>query len=139
MSMTKEKQVTLLMGLKIKSNTQRYERELVTQLRLTLPIPWPVAHHAPLSMPSSRGSSRPRDQTLVSCISCTGKQILYHCTTTWEAQLYSFLRICECYYLSTGGYNKIPQTGWLKHHIYLTVLETRQSKIKVLAGLLIPS
>ena len=32
----------------------------------------------------SRGSSQPRDQTHVSCISCIGRQILYHCTT-WEA------------------------------------------------------
>ena len=29
----------------------------------------------------SRGSSRPRDQSLVSRISCIGRQILYHCTT----------------------------------------------------------
>ena len=34
---------------------------------------------------SSRGSSRPRDRTHVSCISCTGRQILCPCTT-WEAQ-----------------------------------------------------
>ena len=60
--------------------------------------PWTVARQAPLSMgilqvrtlewvaaPSSRGSSRPRNQTCVSCISCTGRQILYHCTT-WETQ-----------------------------------------------------
>ena len=32
----------------------------------------------------SRGSSSPRDQTLSSCVSCTGNWILYHCTT-WEA------------------------------------------------------
>ena len=32
-----------------------------------------------------RGSSRPRDLTQVSCISCTGRQILYHCTT-WGNQ-----------------------------------------------------
>ena len=31
----------------------------------------------------SRGSSRPRDWTFVSCISCLGRQILYH-WTTWE-------------------------------------------------------
>ena len=31
-----------------------------------------------------RGSSRPRDQTGISCVSCNGKQILYHCMT-WEA------------------------------------------------------
>ena len=38
----------------------------------------------------SRGSSQPRDQTLVICISCTGREILYHCTF-WEATLYLFL------------------------------------------------
>ena len=32
----------------------------------------------------SRGSSQPRDRTLVSCVSYTGGWILYHCTT-WEA------------------------------------------------------
>ena len=35
----------------------------------------------------SRGSSQPRDRTrvgiLISCVSCIGKQILYHCTT-WK-------------------------------------------------------
>ena len=33
---------------------------------------------------SSRGSSRPRDQTHVSCVSCTGRRILYT-SATWEA------------------------------------------------------
>ena len=32
----------------------------------------------------SRGSSQPRDLTLIFCISCIGRWILYHCTT-WEA------------------------------------------------------
>ena len=32
----------------------------------------------------SRGTSRPRDWTWASCVSCTGKRILYHCAT-WEA------------------------------------------------------
>ena len=32
----------------------------------------------------SRGSSWPRDQTCISCISCTGRWIFYHCAT-WEA------------------------------------------------------
>ena len=31
-----------------------------------------------VAMPSSRGSSKPRDRTQVSYISCTGKQVLYH-------------------------------------------------------------
>ena len=34
----------------------------------------------------SRGSFRPRDWTRVSCISCIGRQILYH-WATWEATL----------------------------------------------------
>ena len=48
-----------------------------------------VAHQAPLSMgfsrqeyrvamPSSRGSSQPRDQTCASYVSCTGRCNLYH-------------------------------------------------------------
>ena len=52
---------------------------------------WNVAHQAPLSMeilqarilewvsmPFSRGSSRPRDQTHISYVSCIGRGILYH-------------------------------------------------------------
>ena len=34
----------------------------------------------------SRGSFRTRDQTQVSCVSCIGRQILYHCTT-WKARI----------------------------------------------------
>ena len=34
----------------------------------------------------SRGSSWPRNQTHVSCISCAGRQILYHCPS-WEARV----------------------------------------------------
>ena len=31
-----------------------------------------------VSVPSSRGSSRPRDWTCISCISCIGRWVLYH-------------------------------------------------------------
>ena len=31
-----------------------------------------------VAMPSSRGSSRPRDRTHVSCVSSIGRQVLYH-------------------------------------------------------------
>ena len=31
-----------------------------------------------VSMPSSRGSSPPRDRTHISCVSCVGKWVLYH-------------------------------------------------------------
>ena len=57
---------------------------------LTLRDPMDCSHQAPLSMgfsqartqewvamPSSRGSSQPRDQTQVSCVSFTDRQILY--------------------------------------------------------------
>ena len=37
-------------------------------------------------MPSSRGSSQPRDPTHVYCISCIGRRILYPCIT-WEAPI----------------------------------------------------
>ena len=37
-----------------------------------------------LPFPAPGESSQPRDQTCISCISCIGKQILYHCAT-WEA------------------------------------------------------
>ena len=59
--------------------------------------PWTVAGQAPLSMGLSRQEywselpfpppgdlPWPRDRTFVFCISCTGRQILYHCTS-WEA------------------------------------------------------
>ena len=37
-----------------------------------------------VAMPSSRGSSQPRDWTHISCVSCIGRWILYLCAT-WEA------------------------------------------------------
>ena len=40
-----------------------------------------------ISISCFRGSSQPTDRTHVSCISCTGRQILYHCAT-WEAPIY---------------------------------------------------
>ena len=59
-----------------------------------------VAHQAPLSMgflrqvywrglaiSSSKGSSPPRDQTQVSCISCIDRQILCHCASREAPQV----------------------------------------------------
>ena len=64
-----------------------------------------IAHQAPLSMgilqarilewvalPSSRGSSWPRDQTNVSCISCIAGRLLY-CRTTGEAIRVTLVKI----------------------------------------------
>ena len=64
--------------------------------------PWTTALQAPLStgfsrqeywlvMPSSIGSSWPRDQTEVSVISCIGSWIVYH-WATWKASL----NLCTC-------------------------------------------
>ena len=39
-----------------------------------------------IAMSSSRGSSRPRDWTWVSCISCIGRQVLCLCAT-WEIHI----------------------------------------------------
>ena len=70
---------------------------LVCQLHLMLLQP----HHPPgpsvheifqarileqLAISYSRGSSWPRKQIRICCLSCVSKQILYHCTS-WEAQL----------------------------------------------------
>ena len=62
--------------------------------------PWTVARQAPVYgifqarilewvvMTSSRGSSRPKDRTHVSWVSCTCRWILYH-RSTWEVQMCS--------------------------------------------------
>ena len=39
-----------------------------------------------LAISSSRGSSQPSDWTLVSCVSCIGRQMLHHCAT-WTLPL----------------------------------------------------
>ena len=39
-----------------------------------------------IAMPSSRGSSQPRDWTHISYVSCIGRRVLYR-WATWEAQL----------------------------------------------------
>ena len=68
----------------------------VAQSCLTLCDPWTVACQFPVhgllqarivewvAISYSRGSSQPRDQTHVSCVSCIGRWMLYHCTI-WEA------------------------------------------------------
>ena len=43
-----------------------------------------ILEWAAISYP--KGSSRPRGQTSIACISCTGRWILYHCTT-WKASI----------------------------------------------------
>ena len=60
----------------------------------------------------SRVSSRPRDQTHVSWVSCTGRQVLYHCAT-WEALTKMLLihwlsRLLDNMTKATGSSFKIP-------------------------------
>ena len=47
-----------------------------------------------VAISSSRGSSQPRDQTCISCVSCIGSRFFTNCTT-WEAPIYT-----ECCVLS---------------------------------------
>ena len=74
----------------------RKMRAVLSRVRLS-PTPWTVARQAPLSMEvlqasilewvamtSSRGSSQPRDQTCISCVSCIAGRFFTH-RATWEA------------------------------------------------------
>ena len=45
------------------------------------------AYWSGLPLSYFRESSRPRDRTHISCVSCSGGCILYYCAT-WEAQLF---------------------------------------------------
>ena len=49
--------------------------------RLLCPWDFPLKNTGVGSISSSRGSSQPRDQTHISCGSCTGKWVLYHWAT----------------------------------------------------------
>ena len=59
-----------------------------------------------VAISSSRGSSRPRDWTCISCVSCIGRQILYHWViqeTPWPLQSLSFiLQGRRCVQANTG-------------------------------------
>ena len=75
-----------------------------------------------LLLPFSRGSSRPRDQTHISCVSCIGRQILYHLGSRkkewFPSKVYSRpylmhdwkrLRALKCSFLpSQKGFKDLP-------------------------------
>ena len=74
-----------------------------------------------IAISSFRGSSWPRDRTCVSCISCTGRQILDHCAIFtfsfffwWEhlisAPLANFHYTIQCYQLWSFCFTIDPQT-----------------------------
>ena len=54
-----------------------------------------------------RGSSQSWDLTSISCISCIGRQILYHCAT-WEAPI-----VCVCTYILISQFSCRSLILWL--------------------------
>ena len=58
-----------------------------------------------VAISSSRGSLRPRDWIQISCVSCIGRQVLYHCaagkpqTSIWFIKAYCTLKIHAFYYM----------------------------------------
>ena len=70
-----------------------------------------------VTISSSRGSSQPRDWTLVTCVSCIGRRILYHCAT-WEAPSHKCL---GCYFTIMSKMHKLTFTSyknndkWMRH------------------------
>ena len=51
----------------------------------------PGALQARTLEPSSRASSRPRDGTLVSCVSCIGRRVLYHYRHLGSPRMFTYL------------------------------------------------
>ena len=52
-----------------------------------------------VSISSPRASSRPRDRTCISCVSCIGRWILYHCATWEKMQVFSlFMNIVNFFF-----------------------------------------
>ena len=87
-----------------------------------------------IAVPSSKKSSRPRDRICVSCVSCTGRQVLYH-GTTWEA-LNMYLGGAmisgswQCHVLS-----EVPPPGRKQNHCLVAVNITVYKKNKTSAEL----
>ena len=84
-------------------------------------------------MPSSMGSSRPRDRTYVSHVSCIGRRVITG--APWEDCIHIFFYI----FISITVYHKIlnivPCTEWLlnNRNVFLIVLKVGESKNKVQA------
>ena len=49
-----------------------------------------------VAMPSSRGSSPPRDETCISYVSCIGRQVLYHWCHLGSPHITSYAPKCPC-------------------------------------------
>ena len=69
-----------------------------------------------VAVPSSRGFSWPRDQTLISCVSCIGRQIL--CTgTTWGKPVCG---VCVCMHMCSAVSDSLA-TAWIITHSLLSL------------------
>ena len=86
--------------------------------------PWTLAHQAPLSMqilqarilgwfsmPSSRGSSQPRDWTFISYVFCIGRRVLYQ-----ECHLGSPTACLEI--IKNLEFARIKEGGWVERNVY---------------------
>ena len=113
--------------------------------------PWTVAHQAPLSMIFSRqeywngchfllhGIFLTQDGTHVSCISCTGRQILYHCAchlgsprkTQWQIKLFTKELITQpcVYYIQTYERLNLKQTR-TAYYIYMVCYHFCKTGVK---------
>ena len=71
-----------------------------------------------VTISSSRGSSWPRDQTCISCVSCIDKQILYHWATweaprSWDVHPVFYRMVAFCIYISIGVAQGQTRLKWL--------------------------
>jgi len=87
-----------------------------------------------VAVPSSRGSSQPRDQIPVSCIPCIGRQVLYY-QATWEAQHHDG-HMSSIAKAGVTSYRK--QDDLKQQKSILSWIGSQKSKIKMSAGL-VPS
>ena len=86
--------ILIRLYISINKNLHAYVHAKVLSHVQLFTTPWTIAHQAPLSIEFSRqeywggvailysrGPSRPRDQTHISCIFCIGRWFVYHCVT----------------------------------------------------------
>ena len=83
-----------------------------------------------VAISSSRGSSWPRDQTHVSCISCIGRQILYH-GATWEAHLFWYQTLTRCMFFK----HFLPHCGFFSHFLDRGLWSAKVFKLNLDAAL----
>ena len=55
----------------------------------------------------SRGSSQPRDWICISCISCIGRWILYHCTIGEALYIYIYVPFFQRFYIPHIGHYRV--------------------------------